>query len=175
MYPSINNLQYSATVVNKKCILRYLSWSWRCMAQCSLANIASFSLLADLFPMEYDQNNQQFKCYISDKKTLCFQHKGGLYVYDATPDLNHPRKQFTFIQTVAVNKTNFTPTKISRAEHAHCLYITLGWPSFHTFRWMLLHKQIKNSTLLPKDADNAELIFGPNIGSLKGKSVRQHP
>ena len=141
----------------------------------SLANIVSFSLLSDLFTMEYDQNNHQFKCYISDKKTLCFKRKGGLYVYDATQDLNHPKHQFTFIQTVAQNKTNFSATEISKAEHARRLYITLGRPSLRTFRWMLLHKKIKNSTLLPKDADNAEIIFGPDIGSLKGKTVRRRP
>ena len=44
----------------------------------SLANIVSFSLLANLFTVEYDQANQQFKCYISNNKTIYFKRKGGL-------------------------------------------------------------------------------------------------
>ena len=36
---------------------------------------------------------------------------------------------------------------------------------------MLLHNKIKNTEITAKYADNAELIFGPNIGTLHGKTI----
>ena len=64
---------------------------------------------------------------------------------------------------------------MARAEHARKLYIALGRPSFKSFRWMLLHNRIQNTDLQPRDADNAEKIFGPDIGTLRGKTVRRKP
>ena len=141
----------------------------------SLANIVSFSLLTDLFPVDYDQQNQQFICHISDTKSLAFKRKGGLYVYDATPIISANQRDYLFIQTVSKNKLLFSDEDISRAEHARKLYITLGRPSFKSFRWMLLHNRIKNTDLTSRDADNAEKIFGPDIGTLRGKTVRRKP
>ena len=137
----------------------------------SLANIVSFSFLDDLFTIEYDQYNQQLKCYISNSKTICFKCKGGLYVYDTTHDLSDSVYSFALIQTESENMKKITPAEIAKAEHTCCLYITLGCPSYQSFRWMLLHNKIKNATLQPKNADNANEIFGPDISSIKGKMV----
>jgi hypothetical protein len=141
----------------------------------SLANIVSFSLLTDLFPVDYDQQNQQFICRISDNKSIAFKRKGGLYVYDATPIVSSNQREYLFIQTISKNKLLFSEEDVSRAEHARKLYITLGRPSFRSFRWMLLHNRIDNTDLTSRDADNAEKIFGPDIGTLRGKTTRRKP
>ena len=140
----------------------------------SLANIISFSELSDKFPIYYDQPNNAFLIKISDTQTITFHRQGGLFVYDTT-STSTLKQNHLFLQTVAENKKKFSDDEITKAELARRLYITLGRPSFRSFRWMLLHKKIKNTDILPKDADNAEKIFGPDIGSLRGKTVRRRP
>ena len=141
----------------------------------SLANIISFSQLSDLFRIEFDQQTDSFIVHTDDNSTIQFVRKGGLFVYDATDHLKQDNNDFLFLQTVSDNKLNFTENDIERADRARRLYITLGRPSLRAFRWMLLHNKIKNTDITAKDSDNAETIYGPDIGTLRGKTVRRKP
>jgi hypothetical protein len=55
------------------------------------------------------------------------------------------------------------------------LYHILGCPTVENFKAILRQNIIKNCPVTIEDVAIAEKIFGPDIGSLKGKSTRSKP
>jgi hypothetical protein len=51
----------------------------------------------------------------------------------------------------------------------------VGCPTVANFKHILRQHIIKNCPVTLQDVDNAEAIFGPDIGTLKGKSTRKPP
>jgi hypothetical protein len=67
-----------------------------------------------------------------------WMHESGLHYYD-------PRnEEFTFINTVSGKKEGFTQRQIKGAEVARTLYITLSYPSWKDFKWVIRSNQIKD-------------------------------
>ena len=69
----------------------------------------------------------------------------------------------------------FSPRQVDKAEKARDLFILLGRPSAKSFRYVITHQLIKNNTVDVTDVDRADQIFGPDLGALKGKTVRSSP
>jgi hypothetical protein len=78
-----------------------------------------------------------------------------------------------FITTVADNKSKVSNRDYLHAIEANKLYCKIGRPSYKTFLRILDRNLIPNCPVTRRDALNAEFIFGKDIGSLKGKTVRQ--
>jgi hypothetical protein len=55
------------------------------------------------------------------------------------------------------------------------LYHILGCPTVENFKAILRQNIIKNCPVTIEDVVTAEKIFGPDIGSFKGKSTRSKP
>jgi hypothetical protein len=55
------------------------------------------------------------------------------------------------------------------------LYHAVGTPSVQDFKALLRMNMIHNNPVTTSDIELAEKIFGQDIGSLKGKSVRHKP
>jgi hypothetical protein len=55
------------------------------------------------------------------------------------------------------------------------LYHIIGCPSIENFKAILRQNVIKNCPVTIEDVNIAERIFGPDIGTLKGKSTRKKP
>jgi hypothetical protein len=55
------------------------------------------------------------------------------------------------------------------------LYQALGTPSIADFKNMIRMNFISNNPVTTEDIEIAERIFGPDIGSLKGKTTRHRP
>lgn len=70
---------------------------------------------------------------------------------------------------------NFTKTEVKQATMARELYVSLGRPSHDSFKFMLHHRLIANTTVTPADAKRALIIWGPDLGSLRGKTTRRKP
>ena len=68
---------------------------------------------------------------------------------------------------------NFTKREVSRAQGARKLQNSLGFPSTRVFVNMIRGNVLKNCPITIEDVNNAEVLFGPNLGSLKGKTTRQ--
>ena len=79
------------------------------------------------------------------------------------------------VNTVKENRMNYTNNDYLWALRARELQITMGRPSTTTFLDLLKKNGIANCPVRPADVEAAEYIFGPDIGSLKGKTTRWSP
>ena len=51
----------------------------------------------------------------------------------------------------------------------------MGYPLKRDFTNIVSSKMIVNCSVMPQDIENADNIFGPDVPSMKGKSVRKRP
>ena len=62
-----------------------------------------------------------------------------------------------------------------RAREAHNLYHMMGYPSVDDFRTAIKYKYVEDCLVTLEDIEVAEDIFGKDIHTLKGKTVRKAP
>jgi hypothetical protein len=79
------------------------------------------------------------------------------------------------VNTVADNKVNYTNEDYLKAVRARELQVKIGHPSTKDFIRIVTSNQLPNCPVTRADILAAEHIFGPDVGSLKGKTVRRHP
>ncbi len=77
------------------------------------------------------------------------------------------------INTVAENKAKYTVDDYNRAEKARTIQRRIGRPNTQRFMELAGRGRIKNCDVTRQDIVNAEDIFGPDKGSLQGKTVRK--
>ena len=78
------------------------------------------------------------------------------------------------VTTVDGNKSAFPKIQVRQAEAARRLQQAIGRPSDRRLKEIIAARALPNCTVTEQDVDNARLIFGPDIGSLKGKTVRKN-
>ena len=93
----------------------------------------------------------------------------GLYYYDTNNCIG-----VALISTVKHNKSSYTDKDYHRALAAHELQIKIGRPSIKDFKNIITVNLLPNCPVTRQDIDAAEDIFGPDIGSLKGKTTHPH-
>jgi Reverse transcriptase (RNA-dependent DNA polymerase)/Zinc knuckle len=137
-----------------------------------IANILSLSRVRGKgFHVTYENEKN---CFIltspTGRRNVFEQSPSGLYFIDtaATQKLGS-----VFVTTVEDNKSKFSQRDYLRAIEARKLLCKIGRPSQKTFLHILDKNLLPNCPVTRRDALNAQLIFGPDIGSLKGKTVRQ--
>ena len=69
----------------------------------------------------------------------------------------------------------FTKSEIERAKAAKKLYHTIGNLSIDDYKTIIKSNAIKKCPVVIQDIENAETIYGKDVSSLKGKSVRTKP
>jgi hypothetical protein len=137
-----------------------------------IANILSLSRVRQKgFSVAYESKKN---CFILTSPT------GGRQIFEQSPKglyfLDTDVKQgpgTILVNTVAQNKSKFSERDFHRAVDARKLLSKIGRLSQATFLQILDRNLLPNCPVTRRDALNAELIFGPDIGSLKGKTVRQ--
>ena len=77
--------------------------------------------------------------------------------------------------TVAENRKNYTQRQFDDAKKARRLYHIVGCPALESFKQAIRQRIIKNNPVTVADVNIAERIFGPDLGTLKGKSTRSKP
>ena len=65
--------------------------------------------------------------------------------------------------------------QIARAKEARNNYHAMGTPSIPDLLAMMRMNLVKNCPITTDDVRLAEKIFGPDIGTIKGKMVRRKP
>ena len=108
---------------------------------------------------------------------LCFvDNTDGLYLllpsnYRTT---KFPAHSYSCVSTVVDNRAVFTRRELEGADCARQLYHTIGCPSHRKFETILDHGSILNCPVTQADALCANIIYGPDLAYLKGKTT-QHP
>jgi hypothetical protein len=139
----------------------------------AITNIISFSQCRHAnMHLRYDHQNDYFQLRTHNNKVFYFKHmtRVGLYACD----MSQP-EAFCATITVEAQQRMFTPRQIADADRARSLQRMLGRPSDRTLKHMLRHNLIRNTTVTADDVVRANKIYGPELGCLKGKTVRGAP
>ena len=79
------------------------------------------------------------------------------------------------VTTVNKNMTRYTKAEVSMAENARALQRKLGYVSTKDFIHIVNNNLLPNCPVTKRDIMASEDIFGPELGLLKGKTVRRNP
>ena len=96
-------------------------------------------------------------------------HKDGLHYHDTG---GH---ELSFIQTVKETSEGYSQRQIAQAKMAREFQAKVGHPSTADLKAILKTNQISNCPITPQDVERAEVIFGPSVPILKGKTTRHTP
>ena len=144
----------------------------------SVGNILAFCDVCRLCRVTMDTAAQAaFLVHLPDDTVLSFiEHTNGLYLL--SPSTNHsnraPTPSYSCVTTVADNRGGFTRRELEGADQARRLYCTIGRPSQRKFEAILDRGSILNCPVTKADAQRANIIYGPDLAYLKGKTT-EHP
>ena len=144
-----------------------------------IANILSLSRVKEKYRVTFDSDiNNQFVVHRPDGTQRIFQQSSrGLYFLDTslTPQPINGTSGTVLVTTVADNANNFSNADYSQAVLARKIQKMIGRPTTRAFIHYLDNNLLPNCPVNRRDVLRAEQIFGPDIGSLKGKTVRRQP
>jgi hypothetical protein len=133
----------------------------------SIANILSIAKVKERYPVHYDSDNvNQFIVAQPTKQVVFQQSATGLYYHDTT------NRAVVMVNTVNGNRKGFTNRAVRAAKQSRRALGMVGYPSEKYFKNMVSFNMIRNFPVKPEDISAANKIFGPNVASLKGKTVR---
>jgi hypothetical protein len=97
---------------------------------------------------------------------LLMQHGGGTRDEDEGVSL---------VQTVRGNYKGYTKREVLKAKEARRVQVMMGNPSEADYKGMVSHNLILNCPVTSPDITSAKGIFGPDLPSVQGKTVRRMP
>ena len=144
-----------------------------------IANILSLSKVKEKYRVIfYSDKNNQFIVHRTDGTQRVFQQSPrGLYFLDTSlgsqpaADANGT----VLITTVADKANSFSHADYAQAMLARKIQKIIGRPTTRAFIYFLDNNLLPNCPVNRRDVLRAEQIFGPDIGALKGKTVRRQP
>ena len=146
-----------------------------------MANVVCYANLAQQYRITYDNNVEDaFHVHTENRIIKFTKTKEGLYGFKFNQEYlrtvaRTKKEEFNGVTTVAENRKNYTTQQFERAKRARKLYHVIGAPSMKNYKAILKSNQIRNCPVTEKDVDLAEQIFGPDVATIKGKSVRKTP
>ena len=136
------------------------------------ANILSLHNAQARFHITYnsvDGNSFELKDPATGRLKHTFhQSPEGLFYMDSS-NLAHG----SFLTTVSTNERGYSPREVSRAKLARNIQARIGRPSTRDFIKIVEGNMLPNTPINAKDIRRAETIYGPDLGSLKGKTTRR--
>ena len=144
----------------------------------AIANVLSLKLVKEKYYIEYNcKKDDGFVVMKPTGERFNFIQSGsGLHFLDMSRgNTSEITETALVVNTVRDNKKNYTNNDYRRALQARERQITMGRPSTGTFIAALKSNGQMNCPVTPGDVEAAEHIFGPDIGSLKGKTTRRNP
>ncbi len=139
-----------------------------------IANILSLSRVKERYRVTFDSAMDNcFHVHKDGKKIMKFKEATRRLYYFDTADRDETGTML--ITTVENNKSKLSAYDYNQAEKARALQRRIGRPSTRDFIRYVATNLIPNCPVTIQDIKNAEFIWGPDIGSLKGKTVREQP
>ena len=137
-----------------------------------IANILSLSRVKERYRVTFDSAmDNSFHVHKDDGKILKFREAcRRLYYFDTD---EREEEAHMLITTVDDNKNKLSAFDFSQAKRARALQRRIGRPNTKDFIQYVSQNLIPNCPITVKDIHNAEFVWGPDIGSLKGKTVRK--
>ena len=144
----------------------------------AIANVLSLKLVKERYHVKY--NSSETEGFVvtkpSGEQFNFRESSSGLHYLDTSnPNPNRDVHTTLVVNTVAANKAKYTNNDYLCAMRARELQLIVGRPSTAAFMDLLKRNVITNCPVTPADVEAAEHIFGPDIGSLKGKTTRRSP
>ena len=144
----------------------------------SVGNILAFGDAVDKrYNIDYDDDKDYFTIITADTKYSFHRHNGGnIYICDLDKDAKKYKRAVLnckkgLVVTVDDRKSNYTKREVLKAGVARDLQRRLGYPRPAQLIEMLRKGNINNTDVSVKDVIRAIDIYGPDLGSLKGKTV----
>mmetsp|Transcript_36995 Transcript_36995/g.52267 ORF Transcript_36995/g.52267 Transcript_36995/m.52267 type:complete len:1117 (-) Transcript_36995:618-3968(-) len=136
----------------------------------AIANILSLAHVKRKYKVQYDSsNNDGFTVTSKDGKITKFkEHKSGLFYHDTSAY----ETGFVMMVTVKGKQSQYVKRDVDRAVFARRLQNIIGRPAIGTYLDIVENNRLKDCPVTRGDVLAAEDMFGPNVGSLKGKTVR---
>jgi hypothetical protein len=140
----------------------------------AMTNILSFFEVSDMSKnVWFDKKGNAIKVELKNGEVIPFKVSGKHYVHRV--DDNSMKVETAMIDTVEHNKLKFTKREIEMAKEAADLYEVLGRPSYKDYIHAVNRGSILNCPITSKDISRAIEIWGVDLGSIKGKTVRITP
>jgi hypothetical protein len=79
--------------------------------------------------------------------------------------------EVSYIQTVRGNYEGYTKREVTQAKEARRAQAMMGNPSEKDYKGMVSNNLIANCPITSRDVSNARTIFGPDLASIRGKTV----
>ena len=136
-----------------------------------IANILSLARVKQCHRVTFNSDSEnQFVVHKDDGTERHFKEsERGLYYMDTS------LTGTLLVNTVAKNKSKYTNADYSCACLARKIQKMIGRPSTRTFIKVVENNLLPNCPITQKDIAAAEDIFGPDVGSLKGKTTWRAP
>jgi hypothetical protein len=125
------------------------------------------SLVKNKFPVKYDSAKGDHFVVIKPDKDVIFSGSPiGRYYHDTT------NRAVVMVNTVKQNREGFTDRGFDRAKSARRALGLVGYSSPRDFKNMVRSNMIKHCNVTPNDIDNDYKLFGDDIATLRGETVR---
>eukprot|EP00804_Cyclotella_cryptica_P027563 CCRYP_007501-RA/>CCRYP_007501-RA protein AED:0.35 eAED:-0.96 QI:0/-1/0/1/-1/1/1/0/333 len=147
------------------------SWVWDFPQ--GIANILSLSRVKEKFRVTFDSATDNCFHVHKEGKTIKFREAmRRLYYFDT---VERHEDSTILINTVDENKSKLSTYDFSRAKLARTIQCRIGRPATRDFISYVENNLIPNCPITSQDIRNAEFIWGPDLESLKGKTVHSMP
>jgi hypothetical protein len=138
----------------------------------AITNIFSYLEMAKKHQITYNSNKEDaFTVHLPEQKIKFTKTEQGLYAFK--PLIKKWNNEVALVTTIEENKMFFTQRQYQRAKKARELYHALGTPLIKDFKNIITTNAIADNPINTEDIELAQQIFGEDIGSLKGKTIRR--
>ena len=149
-----------------------LGYGWVWSYPDGIANILSLSRVKDRYRVTFDSATDNcFRVHKDNGKILKFREATRRLYYFDTAD--REVEESMFITTVENNKSRLSAHDFSQAKLARALQRRIGRPMTQDFIQYVASNLIPNYPITVQAIKNADFVWGPELGCLKGKTTRQ--